>query len=111
MAYFLSKLIPPRPTFVLDMSDEERNVMLAHRDYWLPQLNAGLVLLMGPVLDPKGGYGVMVANAPSLKLLEDWQSQDPVILSGRGFLFENYPMPSIKVAPIEPLAPVSSISP
>ena len=111
MAYFLSKLIPPRPAFPLDMSEEERGVMLAHRDYWLPQLNAGLVLLMGPVLDPKGGYGVMVANAPSLKMLEDWQSQDPVILSGRGFVFENYPMPSIKVAPVEPLAPVSSISP
>jgi uncharacterized protein YciI len=111
MAYFLAKLIPPRSTFPLDMSVEERGAMLAHRDYWLPQLNAGLVLLMGPVVDPKGGYGVMIAHAPSLKMLEDWQSQDPAILSGRGFAFENYPMPSIQVAPIEPLAPVSSISP
>ena len=111
MAYFLAKLIPPRPTFALDMSAEERGAMLAHQDYWLPQLNAGLVLLMGPVVDPKGGYGVMVANVPSLKMLEEWQSQDPIIRSGRGFAFENFPMPSIKVAPIEPLAPVSSISP
>ncbi len=111
MAYFLAKLIPPRPTFPFDMGEDERAVMLAHRDYWLPQLNAGLVLVMGPVLDPKGGYGVMIAHAPSLKMLEDWQSQDPAILSGRGFAFENYPMPSITVAPTEPLAPVSSISP
>ncbi len=111
MAYFLSKLIPPRPSFPLDMSDDERAVMLAHQDYWLPQVNAGLVLAMGPVLDPKGAYGVMIANVPSLKMLEDWESKDPVILSGRGFGFENYPMPSIRVAPIEPLAPVSSISP
>ena len=111
MAYFLSKLIPPRPTFALDMSADERVVMLAHQDYWLPQLNAGLVLIMGPVLDPKGGYGVMVAHAPSLKMLEDWQAQDPVILGGLGFAFENYVMPSIKVAPSAPLAPVSSISP
>ena len=111
MAYFLSKLIPPRPTFALDMSGEERDVMLAHQDYWLPHDNAGLVLVMGPVLDPKGGYGVMIVNTPSLKLLEEWEAQDPVILAGRGFAFENYPMPSVKVAPIEPLAPVSSISP
>jgi hypothetical protein len=111
MAYFLSKLIPPRPTFVADMSAEERDVMLAHQDYWLPQVNAGLVLVMGPVIDPKGAYGVMIANTPSLKMLEDWQSNDPVILAGLGFAFENYPMPMVKVAPIEPLAPVSSISP
>jgi hypothetical protein len=93
------------------MSEEERALMLAHRDYWLPQLNAGLVLLMGPVLDPKGAYGVMVANVPSLKMLEDWQAGDPTIVAARGFKFENFPMPALSVAPIEPLAPVSSISP
>jgi hypothetical protein len=111
MAYFLSRLIPPRPTLPLDMSAEERGVMLAHQDYWLPQINSGLVLAMGPVLDPKGAYGVMIANVPSLKMLEDWQSRDPAIVSGRGFAYENYPMPSLKTAPMEPLAPVSSISP
>ena len=111
MAWFLSKLIPPRPSFPLDMSEEERAVMLAHQDYWLPQVNAGLVLVMGPVLDPKGAYGVMIANVPSLKMLEDWEARDPVIVSRRGFAFENFPMPSARVAPIEPLAPVSSISP
>jgi uncharacterized protein len=111
MAYFLSKLIPPRPTFPLDMSEDERSVMLAHQDYWLPHVNAGLVLVMGPVLDPKGAYGVMIVNTPSLKTLEDWEAQDPVILARLGFAFENFPMPSAKVAPIEPLAPVSSISP
>ena len=111
MPYFLSKLIPPRPSFPLDMSEAERGVMLAHQDYWLPHVNAGLVVVMGPVLDPKGAYGVMIAHAPSLKMLEDWQAQDPAILAGFGFVFENYSMPSAKVAPTEPLAPVSSISP
>jgi hypothetical protein len=111
MAYFLSKLIPPRPTFPLDMSAEERDAMLAHQDYWLPHVNAGLVLVMGPVADPKGAYGVMIANTPSLRMLEGWEAQDPIILAGLGFAFENYPMLSAKVAPIEPLAPVSSISP
>ena len=111
MAYFLSKLTPPRPTFLADMSAEERDAMLAHQDYWLPHVNAGLVHVMGPVIDPKGAYGVMIVNTPSLKLLEDWEASDPIILAGRGFAFENYPMPAVKVAPIEPLAPVSSISP
>jgi hypothetical protein len=111
MAYFLSRLIPPRPSFLSDMSGDERGAMLAHQDYWLPHINAGLVLVMGPVADPRGAYGVMIVNTPSLRMLEDWQRQDPVILAGLGFAFENHPMPSAKVAPIEPLAPVSSISP
>ena len=59
--------------------------MLAHQDYWLPQLNAGLVLAMGPVADPNGDYGVMLANVPSLKMLEDWQAKDPAILSRARF--------------------------
>ena len=109
MAYFLCKLIPPRPTFLADMSEEERAAMLARQDYWLPQLNAGLVLAMGPVADPAGSFGVMIVNVPSLKMLEDWQTMDPV--SVLRFVYENYPMPSVRVAPIEPLAPVSSISP
>ena len=109
MAYVLCKLIPPRPTFLADMSEEERAAMLAPQVYWLPQLIAGLVLAMGPVSVPAGSYGVLIVNVPSLKMLEDWQTMDPV--SGLRFVYENYQMPSVRVAPIEPLAPVSSISP
>lgn len=111
MSYFLAKLIPPRPSFLADMSEAERDAMLAHQDYWLPHVNAGLVLAMGPVADPKGAYDVMIVNAPSLKMLEDWEAKDPVALSGLGFAFENCLMPSIRVAPVEPKAPVSSVSP
>jgi uncharacterized protein YciI len=109
--YFLTKLIPPRPSFLADMSEAERSVMLAHQDYWLAHVNAGLVIAMGPVADPKGAYGVMIVNAPSLRMLEDWEANDPVALSGLGFAFENSLMPSIRVAPLEPLAPVNSVSP
>ena len=105
MPYFLCKL-SPAPS--LDAS--ARGVALAHQDYWLPYLNAGLVIVMGPVNDPAGAYGVMIAHAPSLKMLEDWQGKDPAILSGV-HNYENHPMPTARVAPTEPLAPVSSISP
>lgn len=108
MPYFLSKLTPA-PS--LDTSAAARGVALAHQDYWLPYLNAGLVIVMGPVNDPLGAYDVMIAHAPSLKMLEDWQAADPAILSGLDFRFENSPMPTARVAPTEPLAPVSSISP
>jgi hypothetical protein len=111
MPYFLAKLIPPRASFVQEMSADEASLMRSHADYWLPHINAGLVLVMGPVADPAGGYGVMIANAPSLSWLERAQADDPAIRAGVGFRFENFGMPSIRVAPVEPLAPVSSVSP
>ena len=107
MPYFLCKLTPAP---ALDKA-EARPVTLAHQDYWLPYLNAGLVVAMGPVDDPQGAYGVMIAHAPSLKMLEAWQAKDPVMLSGQAFVYENFPMPTARVAPTEPLAPVSSVSP
>jgi hypothetical protein len=111
MPHFLSKLLAPRKTFGRDMTAEERDVMRAHADYWLPHVGAATVIAMGPVADPAGVWGVAIVNAPSLAWLEAAQAQDPAILSGRGFAYENFPMPAIQVAPIAPLAPVSSVSP
>ena len=111
MPYFLSRLTPPRPQFGQDMTVEEAEVMRAHADYWLPHVGAGLVIAMGPVADPAGTWGVAIVNAPSLAWLEREQAGDPAIQSGRGFRYDNFPMPALKVAPIEPLAPFSSVSP
>ena len=111
MPHFLCKLLPPRKTIGHDMTAEERDVMRAHSDYWRPHVGSATVIAMGPVADPAGAWGVAIVNAPSLSWLEDAQARDPVILSARGFAYENLSMPSIQVAPIEPLAPVSSVSP
>jgi hypothetical protein len=111
MPHFLCRLLPPRKTFGLDMTLDEREVMRAHADYWLPHVAAATVIAMGPVADPDGVWGVAIVNAPSLAWLEAAQAKDPAIRSRRGFAYENFSMPAIQVAPIEPLAPVSSVSP
>ena len=111
MPHFLCRLLPPRKAFGFDMTLEERDVMRAHVDYWLPHVGAGTVIAMGPVADPAGVWGVAIVNAPSLEWLEAAQARDPAILSARGFEYENFSMPAVQVAPIEPLAPVSSVSP
>ena len=54
---------------------------------------------------------MILVNAPSEPMLRDWQAGDPLLLAGYGFAFENYPMPSVRVAPVEPMAPVSSVTP
>jgi hypothetical protein len=111
MPHFLCKLTPPRKTFAVDMTARERERMLSHQDFWRPRVDAGVVIAMGPVADPEGVWGVAIVDAPSLGELLAWQAADPVILAASGFAYTNYPMPTIRVAPIQPLAPVSSVSP
>ena len=55
--YFLAKLIPPRPSFTADMNAEERQVMMDHGAYLRKYVEAGTVIVMGPVLDPAWPMG------------------------------------------------------
>jgi len=95
--HFLLKLIPPRPSFALDMTEEERRLMQAHAGYWAHLAEKGIALLFGPVLDPRGSYGigvVQVENEEDLKVLTE---NDPVSKSGRPFKHEAYGMPQVVV--------------
>lgn len=51
MSTFVSRLKAPRPTFALDMSDEEREIMGRHASYWQPLVDSGRMVVLGPVLD------------------------------------------------------------
>jgi uncharacterized protein len=111
MPHYLCKLRAPRPTFMDDMTPDEARLMRAHREYWTPRVETGMVVAMGPVADPAGGYGVAIIEAASVAMLEAMQGADPVIAAGRGFAYENRPMLTIAVRPSLPLAPVTSVTP
>ena len=111
MSHFLCKLTPPRPTFLSDMSADEALVMRRHREYWTPRVEIGVVIAMGPVTDPAGGYGVAIIEAPSRHALEAMLASDPAILSGSGFSYQVFSMPAIAVRPSLPLAPIDSVTP
>jgi uncharacterized protein len=111
MSHFLCKLIPPRPTFLADMSSAEALVMRCHREYWTPRVEIGVVIAMGPVADPAGAYGIAIIEAPSRAALEAMLASDPAILSNAGFAYEVFPMPTIAVRPSLPLAPIDSVTP
>ena len=82
MPHFFCKLRPPRTTFISDMTSEEAQLMRAHREYWTPRVETGVVIAMGPVADPSGGYGVAIIEAASEAALEAMQAADPVIGAG-----------------------------
>jgi uncharacterized protein YciI len=90
--YFFAKLIPPRPSFTTDMTAEERQVMMDHGAYLRKYVEAGTVIVMGPVLDPAGPWGLAVFEAGSEDEVRSITTRDPTVLSGLGFRWEIYPM-------------------
>lgn len=89
--YFL-KLNPPRASFMQDMNDEERGIMLKHVEYWNPYVMNGTVIVLGPVFDPKGGFGVAVVQVDSEEELKELVSKDPA--NGLNS-YEIYPMRAV----------------
>jgi len=89
--YFL-KLNPPRLSFMTDMNEEERSVMQKHVAYWAPYVEDGTVIILGPVFDPKGGYGIAVITVESDDQLDILVSNDPA--NGLN-TYEIYPMRAV----------------
>ena len=63
MAYYLSRLSPPRPSFLADMTPDEQALMRAHQEYWRAYVEVGRVAAIGAVADPAGAWGVAIIEA------------------------------------------------
>jgi len=72
----------PWPTFALDMSDEEREIMGRHAAYWQPLVDAGRMVVFGPVLDGTGSWGLGVVEADDEDEVRQFASGDPVVTTG-----------------------------
>jgi uncharacterized protein len=92
MSIFAYKLIPPRPTFAVDMTAEEGAVMAQHVAYWQELAERGVALVFGPVADPGGGWGLAVVKGDSERELEAVRDADPAVSSGVAQA-AIYPMP------------------
>jgi uncharacterized protein YciI len=88
---FFMKLNPPRPTFMADMTEEERAVMHRHVAYWTDLLDRGIAIVFGPVFDGNG-YGVGVLSVDSEQQLKEILDADPAVQINRS---EYHPMQAI----------------
>jgi uncharacterized protein YciI len=82
MSTFVFRLKAPRPTFALDMTDEEREIMGRHAAYWQPLVDAGRMVVFGPVLDSSGSWGLGVVEADDEDEIRQFASGDPVVTTG-----------------------------
>jgi uncharacterized protein len=86
MTTFVFRLKAPRPTFALDMSDQEREIMARHAEHWRPLVESGQMVIFGPVLDSGGSWGLGVVEADDEQELRDFAAQDPVVTTGTAAL-------------------------
>ena len=84
MPTFVLRLKGPRPTFALDMTDAEREVMGRHAAYWQSFIDSGQMVVFGPVLDSTGSWGLAVVEAEDEQALRAFAAGDPVVESGTG---------------------------
>ena len=85
MKPFFFKLNPPRTTFPGDMTPVEAKFMQLHADYWRAMVNQDRAIVLGPVMDPAGSYGIGVILAPDQAAARAMVVDDPVIKVGIGF--------------------------
>src|SRR5947209_19711232 len=84
MSTFVFRLIAPRSTFALDMTDEEREIMGRHAAYWQPMIDSGRMVIFGPVLDATGSWGLGVVEGDDEDELRSFAAHDPVVTTGTG---------------------------
>lgn len=84
MTTFVFRLMAPRPTFALDMNDDEREIMARHAEHWRPLVEAGQMVIFGPVLDGTGSWGLGVVEADDEEEIRAFAAGDPVVTTGTG---------------------------
>jgi len=93
MTLSLYRLISPRPTFPSDMTPDEAQVMQEHAVYWRQFAANGKVLVVGPVADPEGTFGIAIIVGEEGEDLDPLCKADPAIKSGLGFSYKLHLMP------------------
>jgi len=90
--FYFCRLLPPRPSFAMDMSDAEKKAMTEHVAYWAKLLGDGVAIVFGPVADPQGPWGLGVLRARDAAHLAELQRDDPAIRAAIGLRYEALPM-------------------
>ena len=104
MPVHLCKLLPPRATFPGDMTPEEGRLMQEHAAYWQRLADGGPAIVVGPVFDPAGVWGMAVVDVKDAAAATALTDEDPLIRAGAGFRYEIYPVPQaiLRSKPVNP---------
>lgn len=66
----------------MDMTEKDKGIMKQHAVYWNVFLDKGTVIVFGPVLDPKGVYGLGIVEADNEAQARAFVAGDSAVKSG-----------------------------
>ncbi|MGC1618814.1 MAG: YciI family protein [Candidatus Acidiferrum sp.] len=81
-AHFFVELIPPRPTFPMDITPEEKLLMQEHARYTHEGFASGKILIYGPVMALGGAFGIAVFEAQNEAEARQFVENDPTVRAG-----------------------------
>ena len=90
--FYFCRLVPPRPTFAMDMNDSERKAMTEHVGYWSQLMAQDIAIVFGPVADPAGPWGLGIVRVRDAAQLSEVLDGDPAIRANIGLRYESLPM-------------------
>ena len=90
--HFVLKFTPCRPNFAQTMTNEEKKIVEQHIAYWKNYMSKGIMLIFGPVLDPKGIYGLGIIAVDSEEQISGLMENDPASILHN---YEYYPMNAV----------------
>jgi uncharacterized protein YciI len=64
------------------MNEAERAMMERHVAYWTDQMEKGVAVVVGPVLDPKGTWGLAVVEVDDETQVRELIAHDPATSFG-----------------------------
>jgi uncharacterized protein YciI len=76
------------------MNEKEAALMREHGAYWRGHAQRGVAVVFGPVMDPKGTWGLGIIEADSESEVHALQADDPVIKGQIGAHYETYRLAS-----------------
>ena len=76
----------------MTMTAEERAIMQQYIAYWTEKLKLGKIYAFGPVMDPKGIYGLGVVAVDDEQELKNFLANDP---AGKINKYEYFPMKAV----------------
>ena len=86
MATFVFRLKGTRSTFPQDMTDDEREIMARHAAYWHQMVDAGRMVVLGPVADSGGTWGLGVLEGEDEEEIQAFVDADPAVVSGTAII-------------------------
>ncbi len=100
MPVFACRLNPPRPDFAHTLTPDEGVAMGEHARYWSGLHKEGVAVVVGPIDDPKGFWGLAVIEVADADRASEITRAYPAITAEIGLSYDILSIPQALLRPL-----------